>query len=88
MNVDTGELRFLAENLSKEERDKLFAEGFTEVPKNLEEEAMKELLDQQKVFVDMQKDTPLTQWAKRVKQGRNEKCSCGSGKKYKYCCGK
>jgi uncharacterized protein YchJ len=21
-------------------------------------------------------------------QGRNEKCACGSGKKYKYCCGK
>jgi uncharacterized protein YecA (UPF0149 family) len=21
-------------------------------------------------------------------QGRNEKCSCGSGKKYKACCGK
>eukprot|EP01027_Heterolobosea_sp_BB2_P013775 GEZU01019825.1.p1 GENE.GEZU01019825.1~~GEZU01019825.1.p1 ORF type:complete len:211 (+),score=34.48 GEZU01019825.1:108-740(+) len=23
----------------------------------------------------------------RVKLGRNEKCSCGSGKKYKHCCG-
>ena len=22
------------------------------------------------------------------KPGRNETCSCGSGKKYKYCCGK
>lgn|GEM_PF-2969009 len=22
------------------------------------------------------------------KVGRNEPCSCGSGKKYKYCCGK
>lgn len=21
-------------------------------------------------------------------QGRNEKCNCSSGKKYKYCCGK
>jgi len=21
-------------------------------------------------------------------QGRNERCNCGSGKKYKYCCGK
>ena len=26
---------------------------------------------------------------KKVKKiGRNEKCSCGSGKKYKHCCGK
>jgi uncharacterized protein YecA (UPF0149 family) len=24
--------------------------------------------------------------AKRTKQGRNEKCACGSGKKYKHCC--
>jgi predicted aspartyl protease len=23
-----------------------------------------------------------------VKQGRNSKCSCGSGKKYKHCCGR
>jgi hypothetical protein len=23
-----------------------------------------------------------------IKLGRNDKCSCGSGKKYKYCCGK
>jgi hypothetical protein len=22
-----------------------------------------------------------------VRQGRNERCSCGSGKKAKYCCG-
>jgi uncharacterized protein YchJ len=25
--------------------------------------------------------------AKKSKQGRNEKCACGSGKKYKNCCG-
>ena len=25
-------------------------------------------------------------WRKKVKIGRNDKCSCGSGKKYKKCC--
>ena len=25
---------------------------------------------------------------KKVKVGRNEPCPCGSGKKYKHCCGK
>jgi len=25
---------------------------------------------------------------KEIKVGRNEKCPCGSGKKYKNCCGK
>jgi uncharacterized protein YchJ len=24
----------------------------------------------------------------KKEQGRNEKCNCGSGKKYKHCCGK
>src|SRR5205085_5336881 len=26
--------------------------------------------------------------ARRVKQGRNERCACGSGLKYKRCCGR
>jgi len=26
--------------------------------------------------------------AKKVKVGRNDPCPCGSGKKYKKCCGK
>lgn len=26
--------------------------------------------------------------ARKTEQGRNEKCNCGSGKKYKNCCGK
>lgn len=88
MNVDTGELRRLASLLSEEERKQLLGEGFTEVPQDLEKEAMRELADKDVVMVDMEKKTPLTAWAKRVKQGRNEKCNCGSGKKYKYCCGK
>jgi len=24
----------------------------------------------------------------KKEQGRNEKCNCGSGSKYKFCCGK
>jgi len=26
--------------------------------------------------------------ARKKAQGRNERCACSSGKKYKYCCGK
>lgn len=29
---------------------------------------------------------PIIQTQKRVKVGRNDKCPCGSGKKYKKCC--
>ncbi len=31
-------------------------------------------------------DVPIIIWAKGLKQGRNNKCACGSGKKYKHCC--
>jgi preprotein translocase subunit SecA len=31
---------------------------------------------------------PLTQVRNEVKIGRNEPCTCGSGKKYKHCCGR
>lgn len=33
-------------------------------------------------------DTALTRPLSRKKQGRNELCNCGSGKKYKRCCGR
>lgn len=39
--------------------------------------------------IDYLKENEVTlKQAKRVKQGRNELCLCGSGKKYKYCHGK
>lgn len=88
MNVDTGELRRILGNLNEEGKEQLFSEGFTEVPEDLEQEAMKALAGKESVMLDMKKKTPLTVWAKRVKQGRNEKCACGSGLKYKKCCGK
>ncbi|MDR0404390.1 MAG: SEC-C domain-containing protein, partial [Oscillospiraceae bacterium] len=31
--------------------------------------------------------TPSNFIKRRKKQGRNEQCQCGSGKKYKKCCG-
>lgn len=30
----------------------------------------------------------VPEYARKKDQGRNEKCSCGSGKKYKKCCGR
>ena len=37
-----------------------------------------------KVKIDTNRNEPN----KVIKIGRNEKCPCGSGKKYKFCCGK
>ena len=34
------------------------------------------------------KDTPPTTFQSTKKQGRNDPCACGSGKKYKRCCGR
>lgn len=88
MNIDTGELRRITKNLSEEERRKLSDEGFVEVPANFKDEALRALIGNDTIMVDMEKKTPLTAWAKRIRQGRNEKCSCGSSLKYKNCCGK
>jgi uncharacterized protein YecA (UPF0149 family) len=30
----------------------------------------------------------VPEYARKKEQGRNEKCNCGSGLKYKKCCGK
>jgi len=78
MNIDTGELRRIMDGVLPEEFKKAaekntLRNSWQPVPDELQEEAMRELGDQQRVFVDMQKDTLLTQWAKRVKQGRNER---------------
>jgi uncharacterized protein YecA (UPF0149 family) len=91
MNVDTGELRRILIGDEKSEAEQiaeLMKHGFTPIPDELSKEANKELKDRDSVMVDMKKKSPLTAWAKRVKQGRNERCSCGSGKKYKNCCGR
>ena len=96
MNVDTGELKRI-QGLTDQEVDseikELAEDGFTPVPKKLEKEARKELKNQQSTIVNMEKKTPLTEWAKdvkksKVKQGRNEYCACKSGKKYKHCHGR
>ncbi len=38
----------------------------------------KSIIEGKPVFID----------AKKIKVGRNDKCPCGSGKKYKFCCGR
>ena len=83
MNCNTGELMMLRTEQQKEELKKL---GFKEVPDDLKEEAFRELHEKERVFVDMNKNTPLVKWAKQHKTGRNEPCPCGSERKYKNCC--
>ena len=51
----------------------------------IEREREKELEQAQEAGGD---DTTETQQAQSTKVGRNDPCPCGSGKKYKQCCGK
>ncbi|MDR1017287.1 MAG: SEC-C domain-containing protein [Lachnospiraceae bacterium] len=41
--------------------------------------------EQHKLYLDQKKSGTIV---KDKKVGRNDPCPCGSGKKYKYCCGK
>ena len=41
-----------------------------------------------KAFTDRELQAKNNKQDKKVKIGRNDPCPCGSGKKYKKCCGK
>ena len=66
-----------------------FIAHFTEggIRKNLHEKAVFKLVDSQWYYVDgeIQKPKPFTRSEEKI--SRNDPCSCGSGKKYKKCCG-
>ncbi len=42
----------------------------------------------QKCALGYDPDEPMIPWRKGEVQSRNAPCNCGSGKKYKKCCGK
>jgi preprotein translocase subunit SecA len=73
---------------------------FKEMTKNIQEDTLRYLFNIQKEFKVEPKqvikpiaashgqDETKTPAAKKEESGRNEPCPCGSGKKYKKCCGK
>ncbi len=73
-------------NVQTEERFKEVASIFEEKGWNytigLEPDKPEDITD-----LEILLDTPKTKIAEK-KVGRNEPCPCGSGKKYKKCCGK
>jgi len=66
-----------------------FIAHFTEsgIRKNLHEKAVFKRVDGKWFYVDgeIQKPKPFTRSESKI--SRNDPCSCGSGKKYKKCCG-
>ncbi len=66
-----------------------FTAHFTEggIKKNLHEKAVFKKIDDQWYYVDgeIQKSKPFIRTEN--KQSRNDPCPCGSGKKFKKCCG-
>ncbi len=67
----------------KKEAFKLF-EGLLEKIKN---DVIKFLLNLNIVVSNKEEEKPKKIYSDYKKVGRNEKCPCGSGKKYKHCCG-
>lgn len=72
MNCDTGELRRLQARLSSEEQELLFKQ-FTQVPEEFAEEANKLLGSEESIFVYMDENTPLVNWARCNRKERREK---------------
>lgn len=66
----------------------LRAQGYTSVGDFIGEDAVRELSDKFE-FPDYEHIDDYSPWTrKNRKVGRNDPCPCGSGKKYKNCCGK
>jgi hypothetical protein len=65
LNIDTGELRRLQDEMTEEEKQKLFKEGFRPVPQDLKEEAEKELDGKDSTMVDLKKKSSLMSWCKK-----------------------
>jgi hypothetical protein len=74
MNVETGELKRLMSDKKvviigddvleeRAKREELRKQLFQRVPDELAKEAEKELGEKDRVFVDLKKKTPLTNWA-------------------------
>ncbi len=73
---DTAEIEFVAYYRQKD------------MPKSHHEQALFKRLDGKWYFYDGQGVLPKTVVYDQPKVGRNAPCPCGSGKKYKKCCGR
>ena len=64
--------------------DRIKKSGYEDVFKsaNITEDDLRQVIE------DIKNDKPVTFKRPEVKVGRNSLCPCGSGKKYKKCCGK
>ncbi len=74
MNIDDGKLRRLESELSVEQFEQLkkllYGEGFEPIPKELEEEAEKELKGRDSTVIDINEKSLLADWAKREREKR------------------
>ncbi len=74
MNVRTGELFRMDPEMEKELAERFFQENedFQPVPDEFNEEVEKELNGNDRCFVDITKETPLTKWAKAQKKAKSK----------------
>jgi len=80
MDVATGKLYRINSAEELMELKEMFGEALQFVPNEHEEEAEVELGDKECTIVDMNKDTPLTAWAKQKKKSNKKKMTKQSKK--------
>jgi len=80
MDVATGKLYRIKSAKEFKDLGEVFGEALQSVPSEHEEEAEIELGDKEYTIVDMNKDTPLTAWARQKKKNNKKKMTKQSKK--------
>jgi len=72
MDVATGKLYRIKSAKEFKDLEEVFGEALKFVPSEHEEEAEAELVDKEYTIVDMNKNTPLTIWARQKKKNNKK----------------
>ena len=88
------------DSILENEEETLVAADVTNVPESKKEYSEEDIQKAAGQFIQREQvaqpmstnldgeETPVNRTVKKIKVGRNDLCPCGSGKKYKKCCGK
>lgn len=72
MNINTGEIIMLRDQLGTEELEKVFKSGLTPIPEELQSNAEEALGGRDQTTIDLGGNTPLANWARQERQHRKK----------------
>jgi len=79
---------YLAQNKEREKDDQITFAELNEQYKSDRKYSHSQVLELENILKDIYRNDNIPKLRNSPKIGRNDKCPCGSGKKYKHCCGK